>query len=536
MAGSMTVRRARWVRRRLASALILAATGMLFAAPADAQLFERRQEFFPFSLFGDRGRAPPSAFPRYGGAPQQPLESAKAPPPRKPETPPTSTVLVVGDSLADWLAYGLEEALTDTPEIGVVRKIRPFSGLVRYDPRSETVEWPQAVKEMLASEQPSVIVVMLGLNDRQALRERINPKPQKQETAALAQGQGRTQGQTQGDAPAAASAPEPAQQQSAEPSTPAAAPGAAAPASEPPQRAQTVTYEFHTDKWSEAYAKRVDEMIAALKAKGVPVVWVGLPALRTRTTSDITYLDEIYRARAARAGVVYVDVWDGFVDEQGRFAVQGPDFEGQIRRLRSGDGVHFTNAGAVKLAHYVEHDLRRVMANRPVPVALPGGEEQAPNAPGGGTRATVGAVVPLSARAAETGDLLGASGTPAPGGAATDPSVARVLSRGDAIAAPPAGRADNFSWPRAGATANISNEVEIVPPAAPAPAPVAPPAAAAKGPPAKNAAKKPEIKPDAKKEAAPDTPPFRSPRRSRVELDGAVRPPSPVGPGATNVR
>jgi hypothetical protein len=275
-----------------------------------------------------------------------------------------------------------------------------------------------------------------------------------------------------------------------------------------------------------------------LKAKGVPVLWVGLPALRTRTNSDITYLDEIYRARAARAGIVYVDVWDGFVDDQGRFAAQGPDFEGQIRRLRAGDGVHFTKAGAVKLAHYVEHDLRRVMLNRPVPVALPGTDEQgSPKALGGGTaRAAVGTVVPLNAGAAETGDLLGAVGTPAPGGAATDPMAARVLSRGDAIPAPPAGRADNFSWPRAGATANISNEVEIVPAA---PAPSAQPAAAAKVAPGKSVAKKPEkpeTKPDAKKEAAPETPPLRSPRRSRADLDGAIRPSSPIGPAAPNVR
>ena len=117
--------------------------------------------------------------------------------------------------------------------------------------------------------------------------------------------------------------------------------------------------------------------------------------------------------------------------------------------------------------------------------------------------------------------------------------AARVLSRGDAIPAPPAGRADNFSWPRAGATANISNEVEIVPAA---PAPSAQPAAAAKvapgapSAPGKNAAKKPETKADAKKEAAPETPPLRSPRRSRAELDGAIRPPSPLGPAAPNVR
>ena len=35
--------------------------------------------------------------------------------------------------MADWLAYGLEEAFADTPEIGVVRKNRPYSGLIRYE-------------------------------------------------------------------------------------------------------------------------------------------------------------------------------------------------------------------------------------------------------------------------------------------------------------------------------------------------------------------------------------------------------------------
>ncbi len=73
--------------------------------------------------------------------------------------------------MADWLAYGLEESLSDTPEIGVVRKIRPTSGLVRYEPRNETLEWSQAVKEILATEKPSAIVVMLGLNDRLPLRD-----------------------------------------------------------------------------------------------------------------------------------------------------------------------------------------------------------------------------------------------------------------------------------------------------------------------------------------------------------------------------
>jgi hypothetical protein len=43
--------------------------------------------------------------------------NASRPTPRKPETPPTSEVLVIGDSLADWLGYGLEEVFADAPEI-----------------------------------------------------------------------------------------------------------------------------------------------------------------------------------------------------------------------------------------------------------------------------------------------------------------------------------------------------------------------------------------------------------------------------------
>ncbi|PMZ12181.1 DUF459 domain-containing protein, partial [Pseudomonas sp. FW306-02-F02-AA] len=64
-------------------------------------------------------------------------------------------------------------------------------------------------------------------------------------------------------------------------------------------------------------------------------------------------------------------VWDGFVDEAGRFLQKGPDFEGQIRQLRSGDGVFFTKPGARKLAHYVEREITRLLAGRSGPIALP---------------------------------------------------------------------------------------------------------------------------------------------------------------------
>ena len=79
----------------------------------------------------------------------------------------------------------------------------------------------------------------------------------------------------------------------------------------------------------------------------------------------------LYREAANKAGITYVDVWDGFVDEGGRFMQRGPDFEGQPRKLRSDDGVYFTTAGARKLAHYVDREIERLLANRSVPIALP---------------------------------------------------------------------------------------------------------------------------------------------------------------------
>jgi hypothetical protein len=354
--------------RRLVVALAIVTAGVALAVPAGAQFSNGRLAFdqrpraepvqFPdfFRFFDNRG--PDSRYNPYNPfnpfnstRPPRTIETDKAPPPRKVETPPTSTVLVIGDLFADWLGYGLEEAFADTAEIGIVRKIRPYSGLVRYETRADAPEWSQAVKDVLATEKPTAIVVMLGVNDRLPLRDHAPPHP----------GAATTSPQGQATTPSAPSSSDTAQPDSEQ---------SAIATNKAQHQASGGSYEFHTDQWAELYDKRIDDMIAALKSKGVPVLWVGLPAIRgMRSTSDMSYLDERYRARAEKAGIIYVDIWDGFVDENGRYAVQGPDFEGQIRRLRTVDGVYFTRAGAVKLGHYVEHDLRRVLSNHVLPVA-----------------------------------------------------------------------------------------------------------------------------------------------------------------------
>ena len=159
------------------------------------------------------------------------------------------------------------------------------------------------------------------------------------------------------------------------------------------------------------------------------------------------FLDSLYRDAAGKAGITYVDVWDGFVDEAGRFLQQGPDFEGQIRRLRSYDGVYFTKPGARKLAHYVEREITRLLAARSAPIALPS-EPATPDAnalPGQpAPRPLAGPILPLVASSVGTDQLLGGPGSRP---AAVDALAARTLVKGEPLA-PPAGRADDFVWPR----------------------------------------------------------------------------------------
>ena len=107
------------------------AIDVVLTSPAQAQFFGND----PNSFFGQRQR------PRSGGGgggffggffgwqsryenheQQAPVDNSRAPSPRKPDSKaepvtPTTTVVVFGDAMADWLGYGLEDAFSDSPEI-----------------------------------------------------------------------------------------------------------------------------------------------------------------------------------------------------------------------------------------------------------------------------------------------------------------------------------------------------------------------------------------------------------------------------------
>ena len=106
--------------------------------------------------------------------PRQPapqIDYSHAPRPEKNDNTPERFVLVLGDSMADWLAYGLEDAFKEQPDMGVTRKHKTVSGLIRYQPKGEPSDWVAAAKQIVPAEKADVIVVMLGLNDRTSIRE-----------------------------------------------------------------------------------------------------------------------------------------------------------------------------------------------------------------------------------------------------------------------------------------------------------------------------------------------------------------------------
>ena len=176
--------------------------------------------------------------------------------------------------------------------------------------------------------------------------------------------------------------------------------------------------------------------------------------------------------------------WEAFVDDRNRFTLFGPDINGQIVKLRAGDGVHFTPSGSRKLAYFLESPLKRLIDERrprtdPVIAALAPAAAAVPasagpsaqtipaetSAPAGPLVAALPPVPPMprpiaapvrpaagpvlrltSAEISSDGEL--ATSRRKPGGAQVQSAfVQRRLNDGAPIEAQP-GRADDFSWPR----------------------------------------------------------------------------------------
>ncbi|GHA26989.1 hypothetical protein GCM10007989_23510 [Devosia pacifica] len=115
-----------------------------------------------------------------------------------------------------------------------------------------------------------------------------------------------------------------------------------------------------SDAWTDAYRQRIAEFIAEIRSAGKPVIWVGLPPMSASSySSAISQISAIHRLAAVSGGAEFVDIYERFLGEDGKYSSYGPDLNGQNVRMRKDDGIHFSTAGSDKLAFFVNQAVRR---------------------------------------------------------------------------------------------------------------------------------------------------------------------------------
>ncbi len=189
-------------------------------------------------------------------------------------------------------------------------------------------------------------------------------------------------------------------------------------------------------EWTAEYQSRVSRFMKEITDKNYPLIWVGQPPFRPRGMSqDMLALNEIYQTTSEKGGAKFVDVWDGFVDDDGNFSQTGFDINGQTARLRGNDGINTTTAGKRKLAFYAEKPLKALFGDiRDNEQLLPTTGKQDPSKP-------VDRIAPMSLREIDrdnSGVLLG--------GALASREKDEKKPFAEHKMAP--GRADDFSWPQ----------------------------------------------------------------------------------------
>lgn len=187
-----------------------------------------------------------------------------------------------------------------------------------------------------------------------------------------------------------------------------------------------------TPEWDKEYQARLDMFVKVLTDRSLPFVWVGQPPFRlTGMSQDMLALNALFRSTVGKTDGKFVDVWEGFVDEDGNFTQTGFDINGQTARLRANDGINITTAGKRKLAFYAEKPLKALLGEALLDsTPVPGSQPEA-------SGARIDRVGPISVRDIgrdDSGILLGA-----------DPATMSEQRRpGPATGGTSPGRADDF--------------------------------------------------------------------------------------------
>ncbi len=114
-----------------------------------------------------------------------------------------------------------------------------------------------------------------------------------------------------------------------------------------------------TQDWDDIYRSRADGFVGPIHSANKPLIWVGLPPMSTDDYSTaIGQISAIQKLAAFSGGAEFVDIYDRFVDDNGAYSAYGPDLNGNRVKMRKDDGIHFTAAGADKLAFYTSQSIK----------------------------------------------------------------------------------------------------------------------------------------------------------------------------------
>jgi hypothetical protein len=205
---------------------------------------------------------------------------------------------------------------------------------------------------------------------------------------------------------------------------------------------------FRSDTWNAEYEKRVSALIAVMSKNKMPFIWTGLPAFQSPSLSaDAATFNSFYRSKVEMAGGTFVDIWDGFADENGKFIASGSDMNGQPVRLRGSDGLSLTKAGKRKMAFYLEKDMRRLLGTDEIAnlIRLDAANLPLEDAAKVPTTVNITSVPPISFMDPEldgSSALLDGNLVPKPSGMSPRDLLVGKGETGDA----PEGRIDDYKW------------------------------------------------------------------------------------------
>ena len=114
-----------------------------------------------------------------------------------------------------------------------------------------------------------------------------------------------------------------------------------------------------TEAWITAYSARLSQFVTQLRNAGKPTIWVSLPPMEAPSYGQaMNQISEVQKLAVFSGGAEYLDIYERFIDEAGRYSAHGPDLNGNRVRMRKDDGIHFSTAGADKLAFYVAQTMK----------------------------------------------------------------------------------------------------------------------------------------------------------------------------------